>query len=436
MTDDPHNPRAIYSNPWQSARWGIVAIVLFVALLGLWGSVAPLSGAVIANGAFEVQGRRQSVQHPYGGVVTALRVQEGQTVERGDVLVRLASADAQAQFDVLEGTRAALLARRARLIAERDEVVEPDFAAALDIVQQGDVEQIIENERAVLDSRRRQHAANVDLIQQRIVQLQEQADGIQGQIGGLERQTSSLEDETRGARELLDQGYTPRTRVLELERAINESQTQSGARRSELVGVSESIGEARLEIARLERERISDVTANLQQTDAQLAENAPKLSAAVDMLARTEIRAPATGRIVGLSVFTEGGVVDAGVRLMDVVPADNPIFVEARLRLSDISDVTAGQSADVRLIGTPREVRPKLSATLTNISPDSLDDERTGEAFYALQLALNPAEVADAGTDLQPGMPVQVVIETTPRTLVGYLTGPLLDEVGGAFRER
>jgi len=436
MTDDLHDPRAIYSNPWHSARWGIVAIALFVALLLLWGSVAPLSGAVIANGSFEVQGRRQSVQHPYGGVVTELRVREGQNVERGDVLVRLASADAQAQFDVLENMRAALLARRARLIAERDEIVEPDFATALGTIQNAGFDQIMENERALLDSRRRQYGANVDLIQQRIVQLQEQADGIQGQIGGLERQTASLEDETQGARQLLDQGYTPRTRVLELERAINESQTQSGARRSELVGVSEAIGEARLEIAKLERERISGVTEDLQQTDAQLAENAPKLSAAADMLARTEIRAPATGRIVGLSVFTEGGVVDAGVPLMDVVPAANPIFVEARLRLSDISDVTAGQSADVRLIGTPREVRPKLGATLTNISPDSLDDERTGEVFYALQLALDPAEVADAGMDLLPGMPVQVVIETTPRTLVGYLTGPLLDEVGGAFRER
>lgn len=433
MTDQ--NSRSLYSDPWRPAHWGIAAIVGFVFLLTLWGSVAPLAGAVIANGSFEVEGRRQSVQHPYGGVVTELLVEEGQSVERGDVLIRLSSSEPQAQFDVLKGTYDALRARRARLIAEREGSDAPAFPD--DLAEAGDSgRQLIENELSLFEAHARQHGANVDLVEQRIVQLREQAEGIRTQIEGLERQASSLEEEVAGLRQLLENGLVPRNRVLEIERSIDEARTQAGVRRSELMGVEESIGEARLEIARLERNRLSEVTDQLQQTDAALAENQPNLEAAEDVLARSQIRAPATGRVVGLSVFTEGGVIEAGTRLMDIVPAGTPLFVEARLRLTDIGDVEAGQMADVRLVGMPRDVRPKLNATIRNISPDSLDDQATGERYYALQLALEPEEIACAGMDLQPGMPVQVVIETRPRTLVGYLTSPLLDEVTSAFRER
>lgn len=427
--------RSLYADPWRPVRWGIAAIVGFVALLALWGGVAPLAGAVIANGSFEVEGRRQSVQHPYGGVVTELLATEGQSVERGDVLVRLSPSEPQAQFDVLQGTHDALRARRARLIAERKGDETPTFPDDLNGANDGG-RQLIENELSLFEARGRQHAANVDLVEQRMAQLREQAEGIRTQIEGLDRQAASLEEEAVGARRLLEEGFTPRTRVLELERAIDDARTQAGVRRSELMGIEKSIGEARLEIARLDQERLSDVTEQLQQTDTALADNRPKLEAAADVLARSEIRAPATGRVVGLSVFTEGGVIEAGTRLMDIVPGGTPLFVEAQLRLTDIGDVEEGQIADVRLVGMPRDVRPKLTATIRNISPDSLDDQATGERYYALQLALEPGELASVGMELQPGMPVQVVIETRPRTLVGYLTSPLLDEVTGAFRER
>lgn len=172
----------------------------------------------------------------------------------------------------------------------------------------------MENETALFQARGRQQVANVDLVEQRIAQLREQADGILKQIDGLERQVASIEEETVGAHRLLEDGFTPRTRVLELEGRIDEVRTQASIRRSELMGIEESIGEARPEVARLDRERLSEVSDLLQQTDAALADNRPKLEAARDVLARAEIRASATGRVVGLSVFTEGGVIEAGTR--------------------------------------------------------------------------------------------------------------------------
>lgn len=426
-----------YVDAWGPARLGFAAVLGFAALLALWSWTAPLSGAAIAEGSFEIEGRRQTVQHPYGGVIGSLAVHEGQRVERGDVLMTLSDVEPRAQHDVLVGSRHALLARKARLVAERDGLDEPDFQAHFPDSADGEgLAEIIANESGLFEARKEQHAANVDVVEQRIAQLDEQATGIRSQIDGLERQAELLEEEAAGASQLVESGFAPRTRVRELERDASDIRSTLGLRRSELAALHESAGESRLEIARLERDRSSDVTERIQQADAELAELAPQIEAATDVLRRTEILAPASGRVVGLSVFTEGGVIESGTRLLDIVPDSNPLFVEARLRPSDLSDVFDGQEADVRLLGMPRTVRPKLTGTITNISADSISDERSGERYYELQVALDAQEVSDAGMALQPGMPVQVVIETEARTLIGYLTSPLMDEVSGAFRER
>lgn len=426
-----------YVDAWRPARLGLFAVLGFAALLALWSWTAPLSGAAIAEGNFEIEGRRQTVQHPYGGVIDSLAVDEGARVERGEVLITLSDVEPRAQYDVLIGSRHALLARKARLVAERDGMESPDFLAYLpDDTDDAAVSEILANESGLFAARKEQHDANADVIEQRIVQLNEQSTGIRAQIEGLERQAELIEEEAAGARQLVETGVAPRARIRELERDASELRSNLGLRRSEVASLHESMGESRLEIARLERDRLSEITERIQQVDSELAELAPRIEAATDVLRRTEILSPASGRVVGLSVFTEGGVIESGTRLLDIVPDSNPLFVEARLRPSDLSDVFDGQQADVRLLGTPRTVRPKLTGTITNISADSIADERSGERYYALQVTLQAEEVADAGMVLQPGMPVQVVIETQPRTLIGYLTSPLMDEVSGAFRER
>ena len=433
----PAGHRDDYSNPWRPARIGFAVIAGFALLLGGWSVAAPLSGAVIATGALQVEGRRQRVQHPYGGVVRKINVREAQRVRQGDVLVTLADTEARARYNVLAQNRLSLLAAKARLIAERDGASAPDFAVMVpDKDERKAAEEFIRNEKSVLASRNQQYAARLDVIDQQIVQLQEQSAGIRSQIDGLTRQAQLLDEEMVGLRKLAASKIAPRNQVMALESRQSEAAAAIASRRAELASTAAKMGEAKLRITELERERIAEATASLQTTDAKLAELGPNLENAADILARSEIRAPATGTVVGLKINTEGGVVEPGSSLMEIVPSDSPLYVEAKLRLSDISDVRPGQRADIRLSGVPREIRPDIEGTLRSVSADSLADQTSNQAYYALQIELDRDDLDRAGIALQPGMPVQAIIETQPRTLVEYLAGPLIDEVTGAFRER
>ncbi|RYE60131.1 MAG: HlyD family efflux transporter periplasmic adaptor subunit, partial [Hyphomicrobiales bacterium] len=184
------------------------------------------------------------------------------------------------------------------------------------------------------------------------------------------------------------------------------------------------------------RERQSAASEDLRANQAALAALTPKLAAAQDALARTEVAATASGRVVGLSVITVGGVVSPGQELLSIIPSDGPMIVEAQMRLADVTDVSPGEVADIRLLAVPASIRPSLSGTIETVSADRVVDDRSGQSYYALRVALNAQQVADAGIDMTAGMPVQVVIPTKGRTLIDYLTSPLLDEVSGAFRER
>jgi HlyD family type I secretion membrane fusion protein len=429
--------REKYADPRRPARIGFAVIAGFALLLGTWSVAAPLSGAVIAQGALQVEGRRQHVQHPYGGVVLSINVREAQQVRKGDVLIVLSDTQARAKYNVLKQNQLAFLAQKARLIAERDRLPEPDFARLMrgrtDLV--AGVE-FVRNEEAILAARDRQYEARLDVIKQQIVQLGQESAGIQSQIEGLTRQADLLAEEMASLRKLAKSKIASRNQVMALESRQSEADAAIASRRAERASIAAKVGEAQLRITEMERERISEATAALQSVDAKLAELGPNLETAADVLARSEIRAPATGTIVGLKVYTEGGVIEAGASLMEIVPRDSPLFVEAKLRLSDISDVKPGQLADVRLSGVPRDIRPKIAGTVRSISADSLADQATNTAYYALQIELDREDLKKAGIALQPGMPVQAIIETQPRTLAEYLVGPLVDEVTGAFRER
>lgn len=424
-------------DPARPARVGFAVAVAFILFLAGWGFLAPVSGAAIAEGSLQVRSQRQSVQHPDGGVVAQLNVTEGQAVRKGDVLLRLADHEPRAKLDVLKAERASLLAQEARLIAERDGKTEPAFSSQLTAAgDQPSVAQAMLNERAVMAARALQFRTQAHMLQARIGQLQEQIAGGNAQIDGLERQQALLEEEAKGARQLLASGYTPKNRVLALERTAAQFEADKGARQAEVASAQQAIGEAELNIARLERERISEITGELRQTQATLAGLGPRIEAAADVLSRTVVAAPASGNVVGLAVFTEGGVVRPGAKLLDIVPADEPLIVDARLQLTDVSEIKQARSADVRLTSIPRNERPQIRGEILTVSADKLTDERSGEGFYAVRVKLNADDVKASKVPLQAGMPTEVIVTTRPRTLLAYLLGPLTDEITGAFREK
>lgn len=428
--------RGLYMSAAGPIRLGLATLAGFLAVFGLWSAAAPLASAAIAQGSLQVEGQRQAVQHPYGGVVKELRVKDGDRVAKDQVLLVLSQTEPQARLDILNAERDALLAEEARLLAERDRKPEPDFATLRQRREQPAVAQAIANEIAILAARRRQTGTQSDILRQRIAQLGQQRSGLEAQVGGLERQKALLEEEASGARQLLSSGYTPKTRVLGLERDAARLEADRGARLAEVARVQEAIGEAELEIARIERVLTSEVTDRLREVQMRLVGLEPKIASARDVLQRSEVRAPAAGAVVGLSIFTEGGVIQAGARLLEIVPSETPLIVEARLPLTDISDVATGRDADVRLTSISRNERPSIRGQIMVVSADRLTDERSGQPYYAVKIRMNGDDLRKAGMMLQAGMAAEVVIPTRNRTLVDYLVGPLLDEISGALREK
>ncbi|WP_159588034.1 HlyD family type I secretion periplasmic adaptor subunit [Chelativorans xinjiangense] len=437
MTTAPTLDNAAYRDPLRPALWGLVAILAFVLLFVVWGYVAPLSSAAIAEGSLQVQGQRQSVQHPYGGVISELLVVEGQHVERGQPLVELDVAEVRAKLDIANAEVVSLLAQQARLICERDNAGPEcldDFKA--ENRSRPGLAEAVANERAVMLARAEHYEAEKGMLTSKAAQLQERIAGLTAQIEGLTKQSISLQGEIEGAQKLLASGYTPKTRVLQLERTSAGLLADKGSRLADMAEAKQEISEAELAVARLGRERISDITDQIRKTQSSLAEALPKLDAARDVMNRTVIRAPVSGSIVGLSVFTEGGVIQAGAQLMDIVPEDSPIVVDARLPLSDINYVRPGIEADVRLTGVTRNDRPQLRGEIISVSADKFTDSQSGAEYFAVRVKLNPEDMKNSTVRLQPGMPAEVVVTAKSRTLAGYLLGPLLDEIGYAFREQ
>jgi HlyD family type I secretion membrane fusion protein len=433
----PARDRAFYARPGRPALLGAVVVGAFAAAMTMWGTLAPISGAAIASGNLQVEGRRQSVQHPYGGVVRQLPVRDGARVERGQLLIALDDSDPRAKLEVLAADRDAALAAEARLIAERDGRNAPDFGD--DLRARGEkpaVRQAMANETAMMAARKHQFNAEMAALRGKIKEFEAQIAGTQAQLAGTEKQRELLADEMSGAQHLFEQGYTPKTRILALQRESARLQADIGAQQASIAGMQQQIAQNDLEIAKAERVRMSEITDQLRSTESKLAELAPKIDAATDVVARTRITAPATGSVVGLDVFTEGGVVQPGARLMDIVPSDNPLIVAARLKLSDINDVAIGRRAEVQLTGVNYVERPRLYGSVQTVSADRLTDDKSGQGYYAVEVALDPNDVKKAHIDLQAGMPAEVIVPTRPRTLFEYLLGPLRDEIAHAFRER
>jgi HlyD family type I secretion membrane fusion protein len=433
----PMRDRARYARPGRPALIGGSVVAAFAAAMTMWGTLAPISGAAIASGNLQVEGRRQSVQHPYGGVVRQLTVRDGARVEKGQLLIRLDDSDPRAKLDVLTADRDAALAARARLMAERDKSDAPDFDEHLRARGElSAVRQAMANETAMMAARKHQFAAETAVLRGKIKELESQITGTQAQLAGTEKQRELLTDEMNGAQHLFAQGYTPKTRILALQREDAKLQADIGAQQASIAGMQQQIAQNDLEIARVERARMSEITDQLRATENKLAELAPKIDAATDVMARTRITAPATGSVVGLDVFTEGGVIQPGAKLMDVVPSDNPLIADTRLKLSDINEVTTGRRAEVRLTGVNYAERPRLYGNIKTVSADRLTDDKSSPGYYAVEVALDPDDVRKSHVELQPGMPAEVIVPTRPRTLFEYLLGPLRDEITRAFRER
>jgi HlyD family type I secretion membrane fusion protein len=416
--------------------WAIVAI--FFGLFGTWAATAPLKGAVVANAVVKVEGNRKSVQHLEGGIVKELRVKEGDKVAAGDVLIVLDDSQPRAEYEVLTQDFIVLRATEERLRAELAH--RPQMTFPEDLKAHGDERYIKE----VWDAQVHQMEARLvalegqrQVIKEKIAQLEYQIVGLEAQVQAFSSQVVSVKSERTSLLPLLEKGLVARPRILQLERTAAGLDGQIADAKANIAKARQAIAEQVQQTAQLDNDRMTDLAKDLRDTQAKLLEVIPKLMHARSVLDRIEIRSPYSGRVVGLSVFSVGGVINRGDKIMDVVPDRESLLVEAQIAVEDISEVHPDMRAEVHLTAYKQRTTPIVHGDVFQVSADRLTDNKTNNPYYTALVRVDENELAELPhIRLYPGMPATVMIPTIDRTALDYLIGPLVMSFNHAFRQK
>jgi HlyD family secretion protein len=416
----------------------IIAAVLLVAGLGGWAMTTEFTGAVIAAGQLVVDSNVKKVQHPTGGVVGKLNVREGKEVKAGDIVISLDDTQIRANRDIVVKALNELSARQAREEAERDGLDKVTFPADL-LARQSDpdVAKAVTGEQRQFEIRRTSREGQKAQLRERMLQLRQEIGGYDAQITSKDKQIEWVGKELVGVYELWEKNLIPYTRVTSLER---EKERLVGERGQLMAAIAQSkgkIAETELQILQVDQDMRTEVGKDLAEIRARTAEMIERKVAAEDQLKRVDIRAPIDGVVLQLTVHTVGGVITAGEAIMLIVPQTDTLQVEAKIPPQEIDQIRIGQPAVLRFVAFSQRTTPELNGTVIRISADVSEDAKTGARFYTIRLDVSPDEVARLGAvKLVPGMPVETLIQTSPRTVMSYLIKPLHDQLARAFREK
>ncbi|MEW4448916.1 HlyD family type I secretion periplasmic adaptor subunit [Qipengyuania sp. JC766] len=429
--------------PRRELRSGAVIGGAFFALLLGFAALIPLDAGAFAEGVVTVSGNRQTVQHRDGGIVTKLHAREGAVVQAGDVLLTLSAPEVLANERGLTGEAIALHAQRARLLAERDgqsDVTAPEEFANLDPQDRVLADEAMRGQRLLFTARRASLSNERSLLGQRERQQAEQIGGYNEQIHYNREQSRLIDEELSGLRELADRGFVSKSQIRSTERAAAELDGNFGALQAEVARTSEGIGETRLRALSLDRDMMEQVADELRAVQVRLSEITPRLNAAREQIERSKIRAPASGRVVGLKVFTVGGVIAPGETLMEIVPQDRKLLIEAKASPKDADDLRVGMATQIRFPALQERNLPILEGKVANVSADSFEDERTGTRYFRVEVEVPEEQLAiirDFRSDggLRPGLTAEVLVPLRKRSALSYLIEPLTQTLWRAGRE-
>jgi len=418
---------------------GFATLALLVGGIGLWSVSVTISGAIVAGGQVMVESNRQIVQHPDGGVVGEILVADGDTVEAGQVLVRFDSTLQQSRLAIIEGQLNEIMARRARLEAERDGANDLTLPVGLvELTNEPAMIRLIEGQVSLFEARSASLDGERAQLAERIIQIENQIRGAEAQQTALKTQLTLLEPELRDQQDLLSRGLTQAATVSALQREAARLAGSIGEIDANIAENRGRIAEIELEGLRLGstfREQAISSLRDLDYSEIELRENRLAL---LETLSRLDVRAPRAGIIHGLAVHAIRAVVQGAEPILYIIPQDSPLIIAARIPVIDIDQVFVGQLARLRFVAFDQRSTPELNGQIARISPDSLLDERSGQAYYAAELTLDAGEVARLGDGLTllPGMPVEAFIATGDRTPLSYLVKPFADYFNRAFREQ
>ncbi len=418
-------------------RFGLYAFILIFGIFGLWSAFAPLDSAAIAPGIVVLDSNRKQIQHLEGGIVDEILVTEGQFVDAGDTLVRLSETAAKARLELVSGQLHAERATAARLVAERDDAGRIDFPPDLLNSTDPELAEIIESQRRLFTVRQDALSSKIGVLSKRIEQFRDEIRGLRSQTTSTEDQLVLIKEEVSVVDSLLKKGNAVKPRLLALQRQQAELEGRRGEYLAMIARAQQSITQTDIEILNIQNEHLKDLVDQLRETQERIAQLQEQRNTAKDVLDRLVVVAPQSGIITGMKIHTQGGVIAPGETVMELVPQDDKLIIEARVSPQDIDVVHQGLEAQVRLTAFKTRKIPPVRGDVIYVSADRFIDPQTNQGYFLSRIEIDEDELMRLQeVELYPGMPADVLIVTGSRTLLSYLIAPITDSFYLAFREQ
>ncbi len=428
-------------DPSKSVRTYMIGALVLIGVLfggiGGWAAMANIAGAVFAQGELIIEGRSHQVQHPDGGIIERVAVGDGDPVAKDDVLFVLDPTRLEASHAILTMQVAEHHARRARLRAERDGAGSITFPEFLSQSSSEDVLDLVLSEEALFDARQVFLDGQTAQLRQRIVQINDEIAGLDSQRQAKIGEIALIGEELDALQRLLDQGLVENSRVLALRRAAAQLNGERGAFEAQIAQARGQISETEMQILSMANDHQTQVLTELNQTTSRLAELTEELGDVAQRMDRLVVRAPLAGIVHELALTSEGALVSAERTVLQIVPVQNLLIIEARITPQDIDQVAIGSQATLRFSAFNQRTTPELTGTVTHLSADRSIDDQSGAIWYTARLSVTDEEIARLGENIVPlpGMPVDVLIQTSERTVLSFLVKPISDHIARAFIE-
>ena len=414
-------------------RIGLLILILGVGSVILWAATARINSAATASGVVAPFSGRQSVQHLEGGIIREILVRNGARVQGGDVLIRLDDTRARASFDLLNNRYLNALATQARLIAERGGKDRIQFPAPLyDPKYAG----IVESQETLFQSRMNAFRGELDLYDERIKELRREIIGTREQKTAAEQQVGIVKEELAMVKPMVDLGYARRTRLLQLESRLVETLGNIGRFSADIARIEQQIQQVKASQSQLMRDHLQSINTELRDIQSEISDLNERLRSAEDVLVRSDIKAPRNGTVTNMQFTTIGGVIPPGAQVLEIVPLDDRLVIEARVSPNDVDVVSTGLPVNIRVTAFSQRWFAPVKGTVTDVSPDRLTDSE-GRSYFQAMVEIDAESLAEhEGMILSPGMPAQLEIVTGSRTILAYLFSPITTSFDRAFREQ
>lgn len=424
---------------WPFIRGGLLVIGAAVLGFGIWSAVAPLSAAIIAPGVVKVERNRKTVQHQEGGIVKAILVKDGDRVRAGQTLVVLEDERVAASVEVLRGQIDAEQAKTARLEAEREYRPALAFPAELQERARANpkLAELLASEAGFFKAKRDALEDQQRLLRSQIEESKRQVAALEHEVAAETTAIALMKEELEANRRLVDQGFVQKTRILGLQRSVAEYEARYGEHLADMSEARQRMADLELRIVNLRNSYIQQAADELTMTRNRLFDLQERLRPSLDAQARQKIVAPVAGEVVDNKVHTVGGVIGPREPIMDIVPLENPLIVEAQVGVEDIDELRVGMEAEVMLSAYKRRTTPMVHGKVSYVSADRLVERTSGKPYYVAHVTVDEASLAQAGAGikLSAGMPAEVYIRTRERTALDYLLEPVTDTLRRSLRE-